>query len=41
MIEKPLARLTKKKRENTNKIRNEKGDITTDNTELQKNKGIL
>ena len=34
-----LARLTKKKRERTqiNKIRNEKGEITTDATEMQKN----
>ena len=37
-VDKPLARLTKKKRENTqlNKIRNEKGEITTDITEIQK-----
>ena len=36
-IDKPLARLTKKK-ENTqlNKIRNKKGEITTDITEIQK-----
>ena len=33
-----MARLTKKKREKTqiNKIRNEKGDITTHTTEIQK-----
>ena len=37
-INKPLARLTKKKRERTqiNKVRNEKGDITTNTTEVQK-----
>ena len=37
-IDKPLARLIKKKRENNqfNKIRNENGEITTDNTEIQK-----
>ena len=37
-IEKPLARLIKKKREKTqiNKIRNEKGEITTDITEIQR-----
>ena len=35
---KPLARLTKKKREKNqiNKIRNEKGEVTTDNTEIQR-----
>ena len=37
-IDKPLARLIKKKRERTqiNKIRNEKGEITTDTTEFQR-----
>ena len=37
-IDKPLARLIKKKREKnqTNKIRNEKGEITTDNAEIQR-----
>ena len=37
-IDKPLARLVKKKREKNqiNKIRNENGDITTDNTEMQR-----
>ena len=36
-IDKPLARLIKKKRERTqiNKIRNEKGEVTTDSTEIQ------
>ena len=36
-IDKPLARLTKK-REKTqiNKLRNERGEITTDTTEIQK-----
>ena len=35
-IDKPLARLIKKKKERTqiNKIRNEKGEITTDITEI-------
>ena len=35
----PLARLIKKMRERTqiNKIRNEKGEVTTDTTEIQKN----
>ena len=38
-IDKPLARFTKKRREKTqiNKIRNEKGEVTTDTTEIQKN----
>ena len=37
-IDKPLARLIKKKREKNqiNKIRNEKGEVTTDNTEIQR-----
>ena len=37
-IDKSLARLTKKKREKNqiNKIRNENGEITTDNTEIQR-----
>ena len=37
-IDKPLARLTKKRRERTqiNKIINEKGEITTDTSEIQK-----
>ena len=37
-IDTPLARLTKKQREKNqiNKIRNENGEITTDNTEIQK-----
>ena len=36
-IDKPLARLIKEKRERTqiNKIRNEKGEVTTDTTEIQ------
>ena len=36
-IDKPLARLTKKQREKNqiNTIRNENGEITTDNTEIQ------
>ena len=37
-IDKPLARLMKKQREKNqiNKIRSENGEITTDNTEIQK-----
>ena len=37
-IDKPLASLIKKKREKNqiNKIRNENGEITTDNTEIQR-----
>ena len=37
-IDKPLARLIKKKEEKiqTNKIRNEKGEVTTDNAEIQR-----
>ena len=37
-IDKPLARLIKKKRERNqiNRIRNEHGEITTDNTEIQR-----
>ena len=38
-IDKPLASLIKKKREKNqiNKIRNEKGEVTTDNAETQRN----
>ena len=37
-IDKPLARLIKKQRKKNqiNKIRNENGEITTDNTEIQR-----
>ena len=37
-IDKPLARLIKKKRERTqiNKVRNEKEEVTTDTTEIQR-----
>ena len=37
-IDKPLARLIKKKREKNqiNKIRNEKGEVTTDNADIQR-----
>ena len=37
-IDKPLARLIKKKREKNqiNTIRNEKGEVTTDNAEIQR-----
>ena len=37
-IDEPLARLIKKQREKNqiNKIRNENGEITTDNTEVQR-----
>ena len=35
-IDKPLARLIKKKEKNQiNKIRNEKGEVTTDSAEIQ------
>ena len=34
-MDKPLARLIKKKRQR-NKIRNEKGEVTTDITEIQR-----
>ena len=37
-VDKPLARLIKKKREKNqiNKIRNEEGEVTTDNAEIQR-----
>ena len=37
-IDKPLARLIKKKREKTqiNRIRNQKGEVTTDTAEIQR-----
>ena len=37
-IDRPLARLIKRKREKIqiNKIRNEKGEVATDNTEIQR-----
>ena len=37
-IDKPLARLTRKKREKNqiNKIRNEKGEVTMNNAEIQR-----
>ena len=37
-IDKPLARVIKKKREKNqiNRIRNENGEVTTDNTEIQR-----
>ena len=37
-VDEPLARLIKKEREKNqiNKIRNENGEITTDNTEIQR-----
>ena len=35
-IDKPLARIIKKQKEKINKIRNESGEITTDNTETQR-----
>ena len=40
-IDKPLARLIKKKREKTqsNRIRNEKGEVTTDTAEIQRTRG--
>ena len=38
-IDKPLARLIQEKREKNqiNKIRNEKGEVTTENAEIQRN----
>jgi hypothetical protein len=43
MIDKPLARLTRGHRDSIliNKIRNEKGDITTESEEIQRNYQIL
>ena len=37
-IDKPLARLIKKRKEKTqmNRIRNEKGEVTTDTAEIQR-----
>ena len=36
-IDKPLVRLRKKRKKNQiNKIRNEKGEVTTDNAEIQR-----
>ena len=35
-IDKHLARLIKKKRNQINKTRNEKGEVTTDNAEIQR-----
>ena len=35
-IDKPLARLIKKKKNQINKIRNEKGEVTTDSAEVQR-----
>ena len=37
-IDKPLARLIKKKREKNqiNKLKNERGEVTTDNAEIQR-----
>jgi hypothetical protein len=42
-IDKPLAKLTKAHRDNIqiNKIRNEKGDITTETEEIHKNHILL
>ena len=42
-IDKPLARLIKKKRERTqiNEIRNEKEEVTTDTTEIKHLKRLL
>ena len=39
-IDKPLARLIKEKREKTqiNRIRNEKGEVTTDTAEIQRDR---
>ena len=35
-IDKPLARLKKKKKTQMNRIRNEKGEVTTDTAEIQR-----
>ena len=35
-IDKPLARLKTKKKNQINKIRSEKGEVTTDNAEIQR-----
>ena len=35
-IDKPLARLIKKRKNQINKIRNEKGEVTTDNAEIKR-----
>ena len=35
-INKPLVRLIKKKKTQVNKIRNEKGEVTRDNAEIQR-----
>ena len=35
-IDKPLARLIKKEKNQINKIRNEKGEVTTDSAEIQR-----
>ena len=42
-IDKPLAKLIKKKREKTqiNRIRNEKGEVTTDTAEIQRTMRLL
>ena len=42
-IDKPLARLIKKKREKNqiNKVRNEGGEVTTDDTEIQRSIRVL
>ena len=42
IIDKPLARLIKKKRERAqiNKIRNEKGEVTTDTTNTKDHKRL-
>jgi hypothetical protein len=41
-LDKPIAKLTKRQRESTqiNKIRNEKGNITTDTEEIQRILGL-
>ena len=35
-IDQPLARLMKKEREESNKVRNEKGEVKIDNAEIQR-----
>ena len=35
-VDEHVARITQKKREDTNKVRNERGDVTPDRTEIQR-----
>ena len=40
-IDQPLARLMKKEREESNKVRNEKGEVKIDNAEIQRIKRLF